>query len=1039
MANGNYTLERHLKSLAEEDRDYEILYSIWDLNKKNLTRGLNMVYTSFPHYSSHDYSHSMNIINNIQCFLGEDRIRQLGPTDTFLLLMAGLTHDIGMILTYKLVEGKWQDGQFRKVLESFAASSDSVISDVSRLLLSYSKNDKDLDTRDFRWALEIRNAVTLVTAEFFRSRHAKQSADNLISNEDFKQLADNFYSSQLPNRFLELLANVAYLHGEDFDKVMSALYRKANGYKGDYIHPRFIACMIRLGDLLDFDSDRFNDYSVATVKDMPDTSLLHQQKHDSVKHMLISPNSIEAELNCTDDKVYRISKSWFDWLEKEVNNQSREWTNIVPENLGGLPPVISKNSIRILYNGIQARQELLNLKFTMSQEKIFSILKGGGIYNEPGLVFIREIVQNALDASKIQLWKDIRDGYYDFYYGGENPKEQIKFPDDIKPEIYKQYPVSLKVSWKDKERKILHIECSDMGTGISEATLLRMTKFVGESHKGDEGYEDFYNDMPYWLRPTAAFGVGLQSIFFVAPTFEMETSYVGETSKRIVFRSAADNQYSSIIAENIDRMRGTTVKIDVQLDQFADLVGYLYDDDILEHVDVFDEDRAGLCMTKVDNFVYESFKGIELLNFNYMSVNPERCFCTWETAEKSCLSDPVVAGDYKYSSTYEGDSLVFKIYERRYGSALRIWFPEDIKGEYYYRQSNRNKKLLLRDIVVGNGCFAGYRTAFMLMEWNLCNQTTDQIVTISRSRVTPWGARFISETLVNKLLPEFLALIHESFRNELKKENHESPTLKMQYLNYSLAAHAFNLRTFDLECLQDLTIPTYYVSMDGKEVSPRQLFEAEELYLVSDSYFSLDYPKEKKRVEKKKSLKNKIIIWGNPTFYSTLKYHYVCTDIVDVVEYGNEYIPICRLEKMTGDKEAYRTVNSTDNKYLHLLDNVNDYLHNTLHNTIYGLSKYADIVVKGNSPFDYSRTHYTSSYIYNPFTGKDQIDKLLEAVKDKGDDEIRSYVEEHLSEYIPDSMQKFIQRHNITRDVPQERIASGYVNLIFDFIKLKQG
>ena len=96
--NKKYTLEEHLRFLSIEDKDYEILYSIWDLNKKNLTQGLSLISSSFPHYSIHDVSHSMTIIDNIQCFLGEERIKRLSATDTFLILMAGLTHDIGMIL-----------------------------------------------------------------------------------------------------------------------------------------------------------------------------------------------------------------------------------------------------------------------------------------------------------------------------------------------------------------------------------------------------------------------------------------------------------------------------------------------------------------------------------------------------------------------------------------------------------------------------------------------------------------------------------------------------------------------------------------------------------------------------------------------------------------------------------------------------------------------------------------------------------------------------------------------------------------------------
>ena len=188
--NKNYTLEKHLKSLSETDKDYELLYSIWGLNKKNLTQGLNLVSNAYPHYSKHDISHSMTIINNIQCLLGEERIKRLGATDTFLILMACLTHDIGMILTYKIIEEEWGKDNFKNLLIRLSESSDLVISESAKLLLK----PKDCNQDNFKWALEIKNAVIVLTAEIFRNKHAKQSADNILSNDEFKKLADNYYS-----------------------------------------------------------------------------------------------------------------------------------------------------------------------------------------------------------------------------------------------------------------------------------------------------------------------------------------------------------------------------------------------------------------------------------------------------------------------------------------------------------------------------------------------------------------------------------------------------------------------------------------------------------------------------------------------------------------------------------------------------------------------------------------------------------------------------------------------------------------------------
>ena len=106
--------------------------------------------------------------------------------------------------------------------------------------------------------------------------------------------------------------------------------------------------------------------------------------------------------------------------------------------------------------------------------------------------------------------------------------------------------------------------------------------------------------MPIWLKPTAAFGVGLQSIFFVSDSFEVETSYPGEKSKRIIFRSAAKNQYCSIIQQDIKRKRGTTVKVDIEKERIRDLFGGNFGFDVLDSVVPFDDNGDTISIAKID-------------------------------------------------------------------------------------------------------------------------------------------------------------------------------------------------------------------------------------------------------------------------------------------------------------------------------------------------------------------------------------------------------------------------------------------------------
>jgi hypothetical protein len=50
----------------------------------------------------------------------------------------------------------------------------------------------------------------LLTADYFRKTHHSRSKDYLaVDNNEIKQIAKDFYSDQLPNRFLDLLGEIA--------------------------------------------------------------------------------------------------------------------------------------------------------------------------------------------------------------------------------------------------------------------------------------------------------------------------------------------------------------------------------------------------------------------------------------------------------------------------------------------------------------------------------------------------------------------------------------------------------------------------------------------------------------------------------------------------------------------------------------------------------------------------------------------------------------------------------------------------------------
>ena len=640
MGNQNNTLEGHLNSF--KDPKAQELAAAWIINKRELSEPLSTITTAFPTYSLHDASHSQTIIETIERLLGNN-IRKLSATDTFMLLMAAYTHDLGMFLSYKTIEDKWKTKDFAKKINELENHRDPQIAKAAKLLREtqekFNTTANNTSNGTLLWALEVKNAVTLLTIELFRGEHAKRSEDYLNNDSEFAKLLANInqYGGLRPT-----LAKIAYLHCEDFSKVF-VLDKEANGYTGagDKCHPRFVACMIRLGDLLDFDNNRFNNFALAMVKEVPETSLVHYKKHLSTgdETSLISPNEIRVSFNCQQDDVYREAAKWKKMVEQELYHMHAFWPEIVPEELSGNGrngfrlPSAKQINIKLKYQGKEnPNPDLMNLRFDISSKKTFEMLKGGAIYENPGRVFLREIVQNALDATKLQIWLDM-DIHLPFDLKAPErhigSREDIRFFGDIPASVYNKYPVSLDVDYNKEDQSII-VTCEDCGTGISDESLIRMTSQVGESRKADKDYEKTIKAMPYFLQPTAAFGLGLQTVFYVTDEFTVETRCPGEKARRIVFRTSTNGSYCSIVDENIEFKRtvagtdqkrdvphGTTVKIVIDKEHFD----RLFELDEKEYKKLISSPASfGYHIPKsIDSFARETLTDIYDIPFRYHS------------------------------------------------------------------------------------------------------------------------------------------------------------------------------------------------------------------------------------------------------------------------------------------------------------------------------------------------------------------------------------------------------------------------------------
>lgn len=600
-----YRLEDHLKECSEKYPRYENLYATWNLNKETCINALKSVSINYTHFSEHDASHSQTIIDKIEMLLG-DRIRNLSPTDTWLILHAAYTHDLGMLLKMKDLEEAWKSEEFKEFLEQERNGIDEDLKEAIEAI--YNLRESKMDYYD---SLKIYRYVNLINQCYFRRKHSNISEQYLISLGGNLKI-DLTCNGRINADLFYLLGEICGLHTANENEILRLDY-ETNGFSTDYTHPRFVAVLLRLGDLLDIDNGRFNPFTALVVGDPPEQTKPHIEKHQSTRHLLITPEKIEFRSNCSSDEAYREIRNTIKWLEKEIEFLTLNWSKIVPKNFGGYAPKFDKKEL--LLKGIPDIEGTTDLKLQISQEKAFDIIEGYNIYDDK-FVFIREVIQNALDATKLKLWQDLKNGIYDFAIKRKdvlNNLRELK-PFDLSEEIYKNYMINIDLRTLDNGD--VEFKIQDRGIGIDVEGFKRISQ-VAMSNTDYRILKKDISEMPRWLRPTAGFGIGMQTIYLVADSFKIITNNGIETLEANI-DSIKKGGFIKLNRCDKKIRQGTSIEIILKENILKNLYGILTDiiEEYSNNIDPLNEDSY--------KYFHEmnllSRLDINLKNINWFSV-----------------------------------------------------------------------------------------------------------------------------------------------------------------------------------------------------------------------------------------------------------------------------------------------------------------------------------------------------------------------------------------------------------------------------------
>ncbi len=418
-----------------------------------------MIRDQFPMYTLHDEVHICNVLRIMDNLLG-DQTGSLSRDEAAMLILAACCHDVGMSCS---------EEEKAELLDNTDRLARYLERNHSEYIKAYAENPDEPKLTDG------------MLQRYLRSIHHERSQE-LLEGIEWPQVLVGKVD-------VDDLFRVCRSHGESvFD---------LNGLESTpSADLRFCAVLLRLADILDFDTSRapkaVYDYSGL---DRPEGSEAKISREEWQKHIASQgfdfahipdrqvPYDLPYHAKCASMQIEQTVNSYLDWADRELSECSRllrsygekKWKDFV------LPGKIKRT---IKADGYVSGQYHL----TMDQDQIMELLVGEELYSDPS-VFVRELIQNAIDAVRTRQQLD------------------RNLPGNWKPQVNIR-------SWMDEEG--YHwFRIEDNGTGMTKEIIENHFLKIGSSYYASDAFEKekirCKADPDY--TPISRFGIGILSCF----------------------------------------------------------------------------------------------------------------------------------------------------------------------------------------------------------------------------------------------------------------------------------------------------------------------------------------------------------------------------------------------------------------------------------------------------------------------------------------------------------------------------------------------
>ncbi|HEX3044188.1 MAG TPA: hypothetical protein VHY08_05495 [Bacillota bacterium] len=449
---------------------------------------LSQIANVFRQYTKHDLLHTLNVAERIADFLPRDpnNLLPLNALELALLWAAILLHDSGMAVT---------DEENKELLES----------DAYKNFLTYHRDrlaQKDLPESKAT-KHEQRKIEDALFAEFIRSRHPSRARK--VIRKHFLDILQ-FQNKSLQDEVATLCEshgwNVPYSNIPNEPEKCVAQLPYQTGVAGCEVNLQYLACCLRLGDILDFDHTRAPEASLRYIGFTEEISWREWQKHLGVEALAITERQVTLHAKCDQPQQLIDIHTFLDWVDEEIV-QCGDLTSEKPESIAGRYAFNLSPRVR---RKVSMRDESYlagGFRFQLEYEEIMELLMDKALYPDPAL-FLRELLQNSLDACRLQK--------------------------ALAEEQKVMYNFNIFVMDYSEDEKDPRIIFQDNGIGMSEEIVKNYFLRVGKSYYRSNDFNatrERLNAKGIQLDACSQFGIGFLSCFLGGDIIEVETYRLG--------------------------------------------------------------------------------------------------------------------------------------------------------------------------------------------------------------------------------------------------------------------------------------------------------------------------------------------------------------------------------------------------------------------------------------------------------------------------------------------------------------------------------